>query len=173
MEARHGEQRLVMRVLAQYRGLCRGSGLPRRSQINPALFGPDWAHCLLVDLDPQIKASRFAYVGDRLSDPRWPTFERQTLADCRENTLLHTATAYVARVLARRLPISRGGIGLHHDTPIVYRSILFPLSESGIAIDGLLGAANFREIPVTEEIHPLPAHATGAVDAGMPASVSV
>src|SRR5215469_9192390 len=172
MEARHVEQRLIMRVLAQYRGLCRGSGLPRRAQINPALFGRDWINCLLIDLDPQVGASRFAYVGDKLCDPTWLAIERQTLAGCRENTLLHAATAYVARVIARRLPISRSGIGLHHDTPIVYRSILFPLSESGTAIDGLLGAANFRMIPVTEEIHPLQAHATGAVDAGMPVPAS-
>jgi hypothetical protein len=155
MDARHGEQRLIMRVLAQYRGLCRGTDMPRRAQINPALFGRDWSHCLLLDLDPHLEASRFAYIGDELGDPTWPAFERQTLADCGENTLLHAATAYVPRVLARRLPISRGGIGLHRDTPILYRSILLPLSESGAIIDGLLGAANFREIPVREEIHPL------------------
>jgi hypothetical protein len=160
MDARHGEQRLIMRVLAQYRGLCRGTGMPRRAQINPALFGRDWAYCLLVDLDPHLEASRFAYIGDKLGDPTWPAFERQSLADCGENTLLHAATAYVSRVLARRLPISRGGIGLHRETPIVYRSILLPLSESGAAIDGLLGAANFREIPVREEVHPL--HLQGA-----------
>jgi hypothetical protein len=155
MDARHGEQRLIMRVLAQYHGLCRGTDMPRRAQINPALFGRDWAHCLLVDLDPHLEASRFAYIGDKLGDPTCPAFERQTLADCGENTLLHATTAYVSRVLARRLPISRSGIGLHRDTPILYRSILLPLSESGAAIDGLLGAANFREIPVREEIHPL------------------
>ena len=155
MDAGHGEQRLIMRVLAQYRGLCRGAGLPRRAQINPALFGRDWAHCLLVDLDPHLEASRFAYIGDRLGDPTWPAFDRQTLADCGENTLLRAATAYAPRVLARGMPISRGGIGLHRETPIIYRSILLPLSEGGAVIDGLLGAANFREIPVQEEIHPL------------------
>jgi len=155
MDAGHGEQRLIMRVLAQYRGLCRGSGMPRRAQINPALFGRDWAHCLLIDIDPHLEASRFAYIGNKLADLTWPAFERQTLAECGENTLLHAATTYLPRVIARRLPISRGGIGLHRETPILYRSILLPLSESGTVIDGVLGAANFREIPVREEIHPL------------------
>jgi hypothetical protein len=172
MEARHGEQRLIMRVLAQYRGLCRGTNLPRRAQINPALFGRDWANCLLVDLDPQVEASRFAFIGDKLGHPTAPASARHTLADCRENTLLYVATAYVERVLARRLPISRGGIGLHHDTPIVYRSILLPLSESGSAIDGVLGAATFREIPVTEEVHPLRAPAANAVDTAVSVSAS-
>jgi hypothetical protein len=170
MDAGHGEQRLIMRVLAQYRGLCRGSGMPRRAQINPALFGRDWAHCLLVDLDPHLEASRFAYIGDKLADPTWPAFERQSLADCGENTLLHAATAYVPRVLARRMPISRSGIGLHRETPILYRSILLPLSESGAVIDGLLGAANFREIPVREEIHSLRPQATDVAQAA--ASIS-
>jgi hypothetical protein len=173
MDAGHGEQRLIMRVLAQYRGLCRGTGLPRRAQINPALFGRDWAHCLLVDLDPHLEASRFAYIGEKLGDPTWPAFERQTLADCGENTLLHAATIYAPRVLTRRLPISRGGIGLHQHTPIVYRSILLPLSESGTTIDGLLGAANFREIPVREEIHPLQSHATDVAQTAVSVSAAV
>src|SRR5690349_24861863 len=172
MDARHGEQRLIMRVLAQYHGLCRGTGMPRRAQINPALFGRDWAHCLLVDLDPHLEASRFSYIGDKLGDPAWPAFERQTLADCGENTLLHAATAYASRVLARRLPISRSGIGLHHETPILYRSILLPLSESGTDVDGLLGAANFREIPVREEIHPLHPQAADVAQATVSASAA-
>jgi hypothetical protein len=155
MEARHSEQRLIMRVLAQYRGLCRGASLPRRAQLNPALFGRDWAACLLLDVDPHVERSRFAYVGYQLSDPTWPAFERQTLGECRENTLLHAVTDYVARVIARALPVSRGGIAIHQETPIVYRSILLPLSENGSTIDGMLGAASFREVPVVEEVHPL------------------
>jgi hypothetical protein len=157
-DAQTREQRLVLRVLARWRSLCRGSALPRRSQIDPQLFGPDWANCLLIDIDPRLERSRFAAVGENLRDPNWPTLERQSLAECQESTLLYVATSFAARVLAKGVPISIGGVGIHLGQPIVYRSILLPLAESEGRIDGMLGAANFREIPVTEEIHPLQEH---------------
>ena len=152
------EHRLVMRVLAQWREIAGARGIPHRSQIDPHLFGEDWANCLLIDVDPKPELSRFAYVGEGLRDPNWPTFERQRIADCEKDSLLHAATSYVARVIAKAVPISTGGIGIHDGMPIVYRSILLPLSESGGRVDGVLGAANYREIPVSEEIHPLREH---------------
>ncbi|HKW53327.1 MAG TPA: PAS domain-containing protein [Stellaceae bacterium] len=158
------EHRLVMRVLARWRALADGRGLPRRSQIDPRAFGEDWRHCLLIDLDPRPERSRLAFVGEGLRDPSWPTFERQSIADCQKDSLLHLATAYIARVAAKGVPISSGGVGIHEGVPIVYRSILLPLSEGGGKIDGLLGAANYREIPVAEEIHAFREHPTAAAD---------
>ena len=158
MDAQSREQRLVLRVLTQWRSLCRDGALPRRAQIDPQLFGQDWANCLLIDVDPRLERSSIAYVGEHLRDPSWPTLDRQSLAECQESTLLYVATAYASRVLAKGVPISTGGVGIHQGEPIVYRSILLPLAESGQRIDGMLGAANFREIPVTEEIHPLQEH---------------
>lgn len=158
MDGQSREQRLVLRVLAHWRSLCRDGALPRRSQIDPHLFGQDWASCLLIDIDPKLDHSRFAYVGETLRDPSWPTLDRQSLAECQEGTLLYVASSYAGRVLAKGMPISTGGVGIHQGEPIVYRSILLPLAESGERIDGMLGAANFREIPVTEEIHPRQEH---------------
>jgi len=158
MEVDSREQRLVLRVLAQWRALCGARTLPRRSQIDPQLFAQDWANCLLIDVDPKPERSRFAFVGANLRDPNWPTLERQSLGECQDNTLLHVATHYLARVIAKGVPISTGGVGIHLGVPIVYRSILLPLAENG-RIDGVLGAANFREIPVTEDVHPLQDHA--------------
>ena len=39
---------------------------------------------------------------------------------------------------------------LSEGTRILYRSILLPMSDDGHTICGLLGAANFREVEVTE-----------------------
>jgi len=153
MEAHSPEQRLVLRVLAQWRSLCGATSLPRRAQIDPRVFGRDWGNCLLIDVDPKPERSRFAYVGEKLRDPTWPTLERQSICECQDGTLVHAATFYLARVIAKRVPISTGGVGIHLGVPILYRSILLPLSESGDRIDGMLGAANYREISVTEDIH--------------------
>jgi hypothetical protein len=138
------EYRLIMRVLARWRALADLRGLPRRSQIDPRAFGEDWRHCLLIDLDPRPEHSRLAFVGEGLRDPSWPTFERQSIAECAQETLLYTATSYLDRVVNEREPLLEG-VGLHIGTPVLYRSILLPLSENGSRIDGVLGAANFRE----------------------------
>lgn len=156
--APHPEHRLTLRVLALWREIAGARGLPHRSQIDPRLFGEDWASCLLIDVDPRPESSRFAFVGEGLRDPNWPTFERQRIADCERDSLLHAATSYIGRVVAKAVPISTGGVLIHDGMPIVYRSILLPLSEGGGRVDGVLGAANYREIPVTEEIHPLREH---------------
>jgi len=150
------EQRLTLRVLGIWRSLCRGSELPRRSRIDPMLFGPDWANCMLIDLDPALDRSRLAYVGDALRDPNWPPFERQTVSACEEGTLLHATVSHASRVLAMRLPISTGGVVTHGGEPVLYRSILLPLAETDARIDGLLAAASFRVVAVSEEIHSFP-----------------
>jgi PAS domain-containing protein len=144
MEAQKNDRRLVMRVLARWRELAGEWGLPRRSQIDPRHFGADWSHCLMLDVDPAPGASRFAFVGESLRDPTWPTFERQRVGECAEETLLYTATSYLDRVIVEREPLLEG-VGLHIGSPVLYRSILLPLSENGSRIDGVLGAANFRE----------------------------
>ena len=140
-----GDRRLVMRVLAQWRALAGERGLPRRSQIDPRRFGADWANCLLLDIDPEPVDSRLAFVGERLRDPTWPTFDRQRVGECAPDTLIHSATAYLARMVAERAPLAEG-VARHVGWPVRYRSILLPLSEDGVAIDGALGAATCREL---------------------------
>ena len=154
MIAKNVDRRLVMRVLGRWKSITPDGRFPRRSQIDPRAFGQDWANCLLIDLDPMLDQSRFAFVGDLVRDPNWPPFERQSLGDCVEGTLLQLATAHLKLLIARRAPISFGGTATHEDSPILYRSILLPLAEDGVAIDGALGAVNYREVVSAEELLP-------------------
>ena len=143
------ERRQSLRVLAVWRSIADG-GFPRRAQIDPRLFGSDWANCLMVDVDPVIERSRIAFLGENLRDPTWPTFERQCIAECPDGTLLQLATRGVAELVAKRAPIGLGGPALYYESPILYRSILLPISESGITVDGVLGVVNFREVSADE-----------------------
>ncbi len=145
MEHRAGDRRLVMRALALWREMAGGPGMLRRSQIDPQQFGRDWASYLLIDVDPEPRRSRLAFVGERLRDPTWPVFDRQCIAECAEHTLLHSAAAHIDRVIAEREVLGEG-VGMHVGTPVLYRSVLLPLSEDGRRIDGVLGAVNCREI---------------------------
>ena len=145
------ERRLTTRVHAVWKKIA-GSSFPRRSQIDPTEFGTDWAHCLMIDLDQVPARSRFSHVGNALRDPSWPTFDRQSVSDCLEGTLLELVTRHIPRVASSKKPIIFGGAATHDDTKILYRTVLLPLSETGDRIDGLLGAISYRELSVAEEI---------------------
>ena len=77
------------------------------------------------------------------------------MSECEEGSLLHAMVSSAPRVLAMRLPISSGGVLTHDGEPVLYRCILLPLSEADGHIDGLLAAASYRTVAMTEEIHPI------------------
>ena len=129
-----------------------GGAFPRRSQIDPRDFGNDWSNCLMIDLDQVTHRSRFAYLGNSLRDPTWPTFDRQAISECLEGTLLELVTRHIQRVTVKKSPVSFGGSARHDESEILYRTILLPLSENGDRIDGILAAIAYREITVAEEL---------------------
>lgn len=147
MEQRASDRRLIMRVLSRWRAMTDGrGGVPRRAQIDPQLFGQDWSSCLMIDVDPEPRQSRLAFIGERLRDPTWPTFDRQRIAECDEHTLLHSVATHIDRVIIAEPEHLTEGRGMHVGAPVLYRGILLPLSEDGKRIDGALGAVNCREI---------------------------
>ncbi len=66
-----------------------------------------------------------------------------------EGTLLEQAVGIYDEVLARKVPITRGGEFEHvQGGTVLYRSIILPLSEGQGTIDFFLGAANSKTKPV-------------------------
>ena len=147
------EMRLTMRVLGHWREVCADREFPERSEITEERLGADWSHCLLIAVDAEPERSSFLYVGPALMVPHSPSFVGSPVAACSRENILGLATAYLATVLQRRVPVSMSGAGAHLGAPILYRSILLPLSSDGHQIDGLLGAANFRYVRTAEEEH--------------------
>ena len=143
------ERRLTSRILRVWKAAA-GASFPRRSHIDPAQIGTDWANCLMIDLDEVPARSRFSYVGNALRDSIWPTFDRQCISECLEGTLLELVARHIPKVLEQRKPISFAGSAFHQETDILYRTVLLPLSENGRDIDGLLAAIGFREIAAEE-----------------------
>ena len=159
------ERRLTARVHTVWKKLA-GTGLPRRSQIDPADFGIDWTNCLMIDVDQVPQRSRFSYVGVALRDPSWPTFDRQCIAECLEGSLLELVTRHIPRVAVTRNPISFGGTAVHDEISILYRTVLLPLSETGERVDGVLGAIAFREVSLA--VNERPEHTTANGHARVP-----
>jgi hypothetical protein len=145
------ERRLTNRVLRVWKTLAI-EGFPSRAQIDPTAFGADWGQCLMIDIAAELRRSRFSHVGIALRDASWPTFDRQSVAECLEGSLLELVTRHVPRLLQANKPVNAGGPAVHEETNILYRTILLPLSESGHHIDGVLAAVGYREIAATADL---------------------
>jgi hypothetical protein len=147
------DRRLVKRILARWQEIADEGQFPRRSQIGPHVFGEDWAHCFIVDLDPTLNRSRLSFIGETIRDPAWPSGVEQRVADCQDGTLLKFAVTRIPALLKRRAPINFGGYEVHGEGHIVYRSILLPLAEDGKTIDGVLAAISHREAAADRGLH--------------------
>jgi hypothetical protein len=137
------ERRLVWRVLRHWKHIADGGRFPRGDEIEPWIQGEDGPNCLLIAVQSPIELSHFVSVGVNLA-----------VALCRTDTLAGVLLSRVPRVVsARRGLMIEGGATLD-GVGILYRSVLLPVSENGVAIDHLLGAANYRSLRTDEELMP-------------------
>jgi len=153
------ERRLVLRVLSRWQEACgEERDWPTRADIDPAQFGADWRNCFILAL-PEGGEPFYLYSGEAFAGPGWAEAAGRRVSEFPDGTLLSAAARFVPRVIARGIPMSKGGPGENFGRRILYRSILLPLSQDGTRIDTLLGAANFREDAAAE---PTPATAASA-----------
>jgi hypothetical protein len=113
---------------------------PRRDQIEPML-AEDWANCLVIAVQSPVQLSYFVTVGENLSGAHGPG-----------SNLAGILLSHLPQVLAERRCLMIEGRARLHSIGILYRSALYPLSENGVAIDHVLGAANFRCLRENEEL---------------------
>ena len=133
------EQRLVWRVLRHWKEVSVSRRFPGRDEIDPWLQGEDGKNCLLIAVESPIELSHFVAVGVNLA-----------VALCSTDTLAVLLLSRAPRVVAaRRCLIVEGGATPRGES-ILYRSVLLPLSEDGLAIDYVLGAANYRSLHADE-----------------------
>src|SRR5215470_11722593 len=138
--ARSGvERRLVERVLRHWKKVAAGQRFPRLNEIDPWMVGDDWANCVVIAVQSPVELSYFVAAGKNLA-----------VALCTRDTLAGLLLSHLPPVLsARRCLIIEGDATLR-GVPILYRAALLPLSEDGVAIDHVLGAANHRAIRADE-----------------------
>jgi hypothetical protein len=133
------KRRLVDRVLRLWIKMAREQGFPRRDQIEPSKLGVDWANCLVIAVRSPVELSYFAAVGENLSFAYSP-----------KESLAGVLLSHLPQVLSESRCLMIEGRARLRDTDILYRSALFPLSDDGIAIDHVLGAANYRPLRENE-----------------------
>jgi hypothetical protein len=135
------KRRLVDRVLRLWTEMARDGRFPRRDQIEPSTLGADWANCLLIAVQSPVQLSYFVAVGENLS-----------FAHCPNDSLAGVLLSHLPQVLSERRCLMIEGRATLRGSGVVYRSALFPLSEDGVAIDHVLGAANHRLLRENEEL---------------------
>jgi len=135
------ERRLVWRVLRPWKEVSDSGRFPRRNEIDAWLQGEDGKNCLLIKVESPIELSHFVVVGVNLA-----------VALCPIDTLAGLLLSRVPRVVsAHRGLMIEGGARLRGES-ILYRSVLLPLSEDGVTIDYVLGAANYRSLRADETL---------------------
>jgi hypothetical protein len=140
------ERRAVLRVLQHWRTIRGERDFPAREDIDPAAIAFDWKNCFVVDLLGRRGVPSFAYIGETLRIPAWGDGVDARVTDCPPGTVLSVATGELEKVVAGRVPVTQSGSAVHIGRPVLFRSILMPLSSDGERIDALLGTANFRRV---------------------------
>jgi hypothetical protein len=129
------ERRLVERVLDHWAEVARGRRFPRLDEIDPWMIGDDWANCLLIAVQSPVELSHFIATGEKLA-----------VALCPKDTLAGVFLSHLPLVLSVRRCLIIEGRATYRGAQVLYRGALLPLSEDGVAIDHVLGAANYRAL---------------------------
>jgi hypothetical protein len=135
------KRRLVDRVLRLWTEMASGEGFPRRDQIEPSKLGVDWTNCLVIAVQSPVEFSHVVAIGENLS-----------FAHCPNDSLTGVLLSHLPQVLSERRCVMIEGRATLRDIGVLYRSALYPLSEDGLAIDHVLGAANYRPLSENEKL---------------------
>ena len=97
------------------------------------MLGQDWANCLLIAVQSPVQFSYFVDVGENLSFAYSP-----------DASLAGVLLSNLPQVISERRCLIIEGRTALRGSGVLFRGGLFPLSEDGVAIDYVLGAANHR-----------------------------
>jgi hypothetical protein len=147
------ERRLVSRVLHRVTGGTVGCHVPRLNDVDPWFIGDDWVNCALVRVRRPYRHSEFIVVGDNLSPPE-TVLDSEPIWKCPATTLLGLTLAYLEQAVEERSFLLIEGAAIHLYEPILYRSLMVPLSEDDIDIGAVLIAANSRRVGDAEHASP-------------------
>jgi len=135
------KRRLVDRVLRLWTEMAGEQRFPRCDQIEISMLGVDWTNCLVVAVQSPVELSYVVAVGENLS-----------FGHSADESLAGVLLSHLPQALAERRCLMIEGSARLRDIGILYRGGLYPLSDDGIAIDHVLGAANYRPLREHEDL---------------------
>jgi len=121
--------------------------LPTISEIDLAALPDIWPHSFLLEIDDAEGGYVFRDLGEKIDKSSSPSLVGRRDTDAPNDALPGMALAYLDEVIEKGVPISRGGAFTNPEgKKVLFRSVLLPLSSDGKTINGILGAANCREV---------------------------
>lgn len=142
------ERRLVLRLLDYWRGLCGGQTCPSFARVDPAAIPDMWPSCFVLETVGHEADPIFRYVGRDFAAHSDVPLLGLRVSEVPAGTLAAHAVSYAQAVIAKGVPVSRGGEFVRGgNIRVLYRSIILPMSDDGRTVSGLFGAANCREEP--------------------------
>jgi len=142
------ERRMVLRLLSQWRDWCGDDQYPSFASVDPMQIAEIWDYCFVLDIVGHEDNPVVRTVGAELQNDLPESVRDIALSDVPTPSLIEHAASYYQEILARGVPISRGGEFVKYDgMKVLYRSIIMPMSDDGVTVSGLLGAASCREVP--------------------------
>ena len=135
------ERRLVLRILSFWRDLGPEGQMPSLSCIEAAGLGRLGPTCFILDITGPEPI--FAFMGEKHIAHHGSDLTGRPIEEVGSGSLLGRAVDYLDEILSRKIPITYGGTFIGTDGgPVLYRSIMLPLSDDGEVINGILGGAN-------------------------------
>ncbi|NQU70397.1 MAG: PAS domain-containing protein, partial [Rhodospirillales bacterium] len=119
---------------------------PSFSELDPDSIPDIWENAFVLDISGHTEDPLFRLVGSKIAG--YSPFDLRNLpvSQAPRDSLVEKSVAFVQEVISREVPISRGGEFLKPDgVRVLYRGIILPMSDDGITVSGLFGAANCRE----------------------------
>lgn len=140
------ERRLVLRLLSHWRDLTGEREYPSFSELDPAAIPNIWNYCFVLDIEGHREDPLFRVVGPGFAAYSPVDLRNLPISQAPGACLVEKAVAFAHEVITKQVPISRGGEFLKPDgVKVFYRGIILPMSDDGVTVSGLLGAANCRE----------------------------
>jgi hypothetical protein len=125
----------------QFRGMIKpAAGHPLLAYSSPEAVQTTGTVAVIAVQSP-VEFSYFLAVGENLS-----------FVHCPNDSLAGVLLSHLPQVVSERRCLMIEGRATFCDIAVLYRSALYPLSEDGVAIDHVLGAANYRRLGENERL---------------------
>ena len=103
------ERRMVLRLLEFWREAKGDGAFPTPDQLNDAAMPELFSYCVVLDVSQRPTDPVVIAIGRSMSSYAGANLVGRSISQFEPNTLPTYTVAYVAEVLRKRVPISRGG----------------------------------------------------------------
>ena len=126
--------------------MCEDRRCPTRREVEERQIGDFWSNAFLIDTSGVPSSYKFRQCGKVLSQSMPGGLDDQPVSALPVEHADNAIDMCRAAVSARKPVASTDALFDYRGNEILYRMILLPLSDDGIVVNALLGAANYKQV---------------------------